>query len=168
MSITIKESQVKFNVLLNDLLEKIMNETNEGAMLECAKDMKAINIEYNAICRLATEIKKNKYYSRHIAFRVKKDKKAINMTEEEKMKSGEYLLCSCGRYIKKLTRFNRDTREHEILDAIDDEHLTTQVHYQGVRNRKYGGKHNPETNAQIEREIKLDSFIYKHISFIDE
>ena len=160
----IKESQLKFNALLNDLLEKIMIETNEGAMIECAKDMKNINTEFNAICRLATEIRKNKYYSRHIAPN-KKDKKTITMTEEEKMKSGKYLLCSCGRYIKRLTRYNRQSREVIITDSIDGEHLTTQVHYQGLRNRKYGGRNNPETNSQIEREIKLDSFIYRHLTY---
>ena len=99
IKMTIKESQVTFNQLLNNLLEKITAETNEGAMLECAKDMKNINKEFNDICSLAVQIRQNKYYSHHIAPRQKKDKKAINMTEEEKMKSGQYLLCSCGRYI---------------------------------------------------------------------
>jgi len=160
----IKESQNKFNGLLNDLLDKIAKETNEGAMLDCAKDMKAINKEFNAICQLATEIRKNKYYTRHIA-REKKDKQTITLTEEEKMKSGNYLLCSCGRYIKRLVKYNRDTKEYTPSDSIDDTHLTTQVHYQGLRNRKYGGKNNPETNTQIEREIKLDSFIYRHLTY---
>jgi len=150
-AITAKE---EMNNLMVEVFEMIENlNIKEGDYLLFAEKFKQMNMN---ICRLAeikTTIINNVYYRRYIKKKTTLQQKRL--TEEEKRIHPDYFQCNCGRFINK-------------KNANVEEHLQTQVHYQGRRNRKYANSHLCDTkiNECIDREVAIQSYIIKHLEII--
>jgi hypothetical protein len=76
------------------------------------------------------------------------------LTEAQKAKHEDYILCNCGCYIHK----------DEQLTHIKD----TLKHRQGIRNKKYSAKYknadDPKIDFEINREVLLQGFCITHYS----
>jgi hypothetical protein len=143
-----------------DQLHKIMVEmfgmiedmnTNEGQYLQFAEMFKQMNININRLAEMKTQLQQNYYYIHYVRPQTRiTTLRRKRLTEAQKAKHTDYMLCNCGRYIHK--------DEYET-------HLQTQVHYQGRRNRKYASKKPSEVQMKIEinREVVLQEYIIKHL-----
>ena len=121
----------------------------EGQYLQFAEMFKQMNININRLAEMKTQILENHYYTHYVRNR-NNTLRRKRLTEAEKAIHPSYNLCNCGRYIHK--------------DEQKD-HLQTQVHYQGRRNRKYASKQvsEEEIKFDINREVILQSFIINHL-----
>lgn len=150
------------NRIMIDLFDMVENMTlnqetfNEGKFLQVAELFKQMNINIERLQKIKNELVNNVYYQHRI-----RNKRVVpRLTEEQKLKHKDYGLCNCGRVVKIY-----NTKPKWI-----EEHLNSQVHYQGLRNRKYAGKHNADelANEDIKREIVIQAFIIKHLNTIEE
>ena len=150
-----KKPKERFQEILLEIFDLIEGQVPEGIYLQVADQLKQANTELNAltlatpqVITLVQEVRQN-YYYRHY---VQRNRKPPNprLTEALKAKSDKYQLCSCGRYI------------HKKKEYIE-EHLETQVHYQGIRNKKLSAK-KKSTNIEeeITREVVLSAFCLRH------
>jgi hypothetical protein len=119
----------------------------EGQYLQFADMFKQMNININRLSEMRTTIIENSYYRSRIRNTNVRRKK---LTEEEKRRHPSYSLCNCGRFVH-----NRQFIKH----------FETQVHYQGLRNRKYARVSGDEEhiNSLISREVALETFVIKHL-----
>lgn len=150
------------NRIMIDLFDMVENMTlnqetfSENKFLQVAELFKQMNINIDRLQRIKTELVNNVYYQREIRNRRQRGR----LTEAEKIKHKDYGLCNCGRMVKMNNTKPRWIREH----------LNSQVHYQGLRNRKYAGKHNADelANEDIKREIVIQAFIINHLNTIED
>ena len=142
---TPKEQFHELMVELFGMIENI-NGITEGEYLLVAEIMKKMNLNLNRLQQIQVIIQANPYYARYV-------KSPINytrLTEEDKRRRTDYKLCGCGRMIKD---------DDEILR----EHLNTQVHYQGIRNKTLAAKKkSADIEFEIKRQIALESFCVNH------
>jgi hypothetical protein len=119
----------------------------EGQYLQFADMFKQMNININRLSEIRTTIIENSYYRSHIRNTTVRRKR---LTEEEKRRHPDYSICNCGRLVHK----------NQFI-----KHYKTEVHYQGLRNRKYAriGGDEEQINTLILREIVLQTFIIKHL-----
>ena len=123
----------------------------EGQYLQFAEMFKQMNININRLAEMKTQIQTNQYYIQYVRPETRRNTlRRKRLTEAEKAKHPDYRLCNCGRYI------------HEDEHA---NHLQTQVHYQGRRNRKYALNRPSEEQMKMEinREVIMQEFIIKHL-----
>jgi hypothetical protein len=155
-STPVKTPKERFQDILLEIFDLIEGCVPEGVYLQVAEQLKQANAELNAlgnsaqqvrIIQLVSEARQNTYYRR---FHNRPQKERHHLTEAEKAIHPDYHLCSCGRYINQKNRF--------ILD-----HFKTQVHYQGLRNKRISAK-KATTNIddEIQREVCLTAFCIKH------
>ena len=125
----------------------------EGQYLQFADMFKSMNININRLSEIKTTLTTNRYYINYIRNSATR-RNIQRLTEDQKRIKINYELCNCGRYIAK----------NYLL-----KHYMSQVHYQGLRNRKYAHKKgSPEQiNQHISREVALQSFIIRHITKIE-
>ena len=150
-AITAKE---EMNNLMVEVFEMIENlNIKEGDYLLFAEKFKQMNMNVCRLAEIKTTIINNVYYRRYIKKKTTIQQKRL--TEEEKRIHPDYFQCNCGRFINK-------------KNANVEEHLQTQVHYQGRRNRKYANTHLSDTkiNECIDREVAIQSYIIKHLEII--
>ncbi len=123
----------------------------EGQYLQFADMFKQMNININRLSEMRTIIIENTYYRSHIRNVTVRRKR---LTEEEKRRHPDYSICNCGRFVHK----NQFVK-----------HYKTQVHYQGLRNRKYAkvSGNEEQINYLISREVALQTFIIKHLIKIE-
>ena len=123
----------------------------EGQYLQFADMFKNMNININRLVAMKDQIQQNVYYARYVRPASRQNTlRRKRLTEAEKARHEKYTLCNCGRYIHQ--------------DEQND-HLQTQVHYQGRRNRKYASKQVSEQQMHFEigREVVLQSHIIRHL-----
>jgi hypothetical protein len=153
---TPKESVHRIMLDLFDIVENMtLNEEtfSENKFLQVSDLFKQMNINIDRLQQLKTELHHNVYYRRVL------NRKTIHrLTEAQKLKHQDYGVCNCGRVIKMTKSKNSWIQDH----------LKSQVHYQGLRNRKYAGKHNADelANEDIKREIVIHAFIINHLKNI--
>ena len=139
------ELMVEMFAMIEDL------NTNEGQYLQFAEMFKQMNLNVNRLAEMKTAIQSNYYYIHYVRQNTRTTLRRKRLTEAQKAKHPDYLQCNCGRYIHNDEYTN---------------HLQTQVHYQGRRNRKYSagvGKTEDQMRTEIGREILLQDFIIKHL-----
>ena len=147
--VTAKE---EMNNLMVEVFEMIENlNIKEGDYLIFAEKFKQMNINIGRLAEIKTVIVENVYYRRYI--KRKTTVQQQRLTEEQKRRHEDYFQCNCGRFINK---------------NYEKEHLQTQVHYQGRRNRKYANTHLSDTkiNECIDREVAIQSYIIKHLETV--
>jgi hypothetical protein len=147
--VTAKE---EMNNLMVEVFEMIENlNIKEGDYLIFAEKFKQMNINIGRLAEIKTVIVENVYYRRYI--KRKTTVQQQRLTEEQKRRHPSYFQCNCGRFVHK---------------NYEKEHLQTQVHYQGRRNRKYANTHLSDTkiNECIDREVAIQSYIIKHLETI--
>jgi hypothetical protein len=147
--ITAKE---EMNNLMVEVFEMIENlNIKEGDYLLFAEKFKQMNMNIGRLAEIKTVIIQNVYYKRYIKRNTTIQQKRL--TEEEKRRHEDYGQCNCGRFIKK---------------QYAKEHLQTQVHYQGRRNRRYATTNLSDTkiNECIDREVAIQYYIIKHLDKI--
>lgn len=150
------------NRIMIDLFDMVENMTlnqetfSENKFLQVAELFKQMNINIDRLQQIKTELVNNVYYQQ----RIRNRRIVPRLTEAQKLKHEDYGLCNCGRMVKV-----RHTKPKWI-----EEHLNTQVHYQGLRNRKYAGKYNADelANEDIKREIVIQAFIINHLNRIED
>jgi len=122
--------------------------TNENQYLQFAEMFKQMNLNINRLAEMKQLIIQNIYYQRYVCKTTTTRRKRL--TEEQKRKDINYTACNCGRYIH--------------ID-FHKEHLKSQVHYQGRRNRKYSslGMKDDQVNKCINREVAIQAFIINHL-----
>nr|WPF46642.1 MAG: hypothetical protein [Lake Baikal virophage 8] len=148
-----KTEKQKFQELMVEIFLMIENlDIPEGDYLIFAEKFKQMNMNLDRMSQIKTLVINNSYYTRYVRPRTTTLRRK-RLTEAQKAKHSNYMQCNCGRYI--------------ALD-FEKEHLGTQVHYQGRRNIKYGGKNIPEekVKTEIQREVLLQEFIIKHLVFV--
>jgi hypothetical protein len=148
--VTAKE---EMNNLMVEVFEMIENlNIKEGDYLIFAEKFKQMNINIGRLAEIKTVIVENVYYRRYIKRNTTIQQKRL--TEEQKRRHEDYCQCNCGRFINKKNYVK--------------EHLQTQVHYQGRRNRRYANTHLSDTkiNECIDREVAIQSYIIKHLETI--
>lgn len=151
-----KKPKERFQEILLEIFELIEGQVPEGIYLQVANHLTDANRQLNAlttpspqIISLVQEVRQNYYYLNYV--QRERPKQHPRITEAEKAKSPDYQLCSCGRYISN--------KEHKWVD----EHLKTQVHYQGIRNKKLSAKKKSfNIEEEIKREVVLSAFCLKH------
>lgn len=125
---------------------------NEGQYLQFADMFKQMNINIGRLNEIQKVIIQNVYYQRYIKRTTTIKRKRL--TEAQKAKHEDYVLCSCGCYIHK----------DEQLTHIQD----TLKHRTGVRNKKYSSKYknpaDPQIDFEINREVLLQGFCISHYS----
>jgi len=157
----VKSPKERFQDILLEIFDLIEGSVPEGVYLQVAEQLKQANNELNAltipavpfgnvrIIQLVSEARQNTYYRR---FRNKPTKARHHLTEAQKAKHTDYHLCSCGRYI------------NHRKNTFVLEHLETQVHYQGLRNKKLSAKKaTTSIDDEIKREVCLTAFCLNHI-----
>jgi len=119
---------------------------NENDYLQFGELFKQMNINIDNLVNMKTELIQNTYYRNYIKNTVRRHR----LTENEKLKNENYIVCNCGRCVHK----------NEL-----QQHFKSQVHYQGRRNRKYAKtKLDDEIiNMCISREVVLQAFIINHL-----
>ena len=147
--VTAKEEMHNLMVEVFEMIENL--NIQEGDYLLFAEKFKQMNINVTRLAEIKTAIVENVYYRRYV-----KRKTTIQqhrLTEEQKRRHPDYRQCNCGRFINK---------------NYIKEHLQTQVHYQGRRNRKYATTNLSDTkiNECIDREVAIQSYIIKHLEKI--
>lgn len=148
MSANTKTPKEELHILMVEMFGMLEDmDIQEGQYLQFAEMFKSMNININRLVEMKSQIQQNQYYTRFIRNTTLRRKR---LTEAEKARHPSYNLCNCGRYIHKDEQKN---------------HLQTQVHYQGRRNRKYASKQVSEEQmkTEINREVILQSFIIKHL-----
>lgn len=151
-----KKPKERFQEILLEIFELIEGQVPDGIYLQVANHLTDANRQLNAftapapqIITLVQEVRQNYYYRNYV--QRERPKQNPRLTEAEKAKSPHHQLCSCGRYISN--------REQEWID----EHLETQVHYQGIRNKKLSAKKKSfNIEEEIRREVVLSAFCLKH------
>ena len=149
--VTAKE---EMNNLMVEVFEMIENlNIKEGDYLLFAEKFKQMNINVTRLAEIKTVIVENVYYRRYIKRKTTVQQKRL--TEEQKRRHEDYFQCNCGRFVNKNKNYEK-------------EHLQTQVHYQGRRNRRYANTHLSDTkiNECIDREVAIQSYIIKHLETI--
>lgn len=150
MSAKANTPKEELNILMVEMFGMLedMN-IQEGQYLQFAEMFKNMNININRLVEMKNEIQQNHYYTHFVRNR-NNTLRRKRLTEAEKAKHPKYNLCNCGRYI------HQDEQK---------DHLQTQVHYQGRRNRKYAAKQvsEEEIKFDINREVLIQSFIIKHL-----
>lgn len=142
----------EMNNLMVEVFEMIENlNIKEGDYLLFAEKFKQMNVNITRLAEIKTIIINNVYYRRYLKRTTTIQQKRL--TEEEKRRDPNYGQCNCGRFIKK---------------QYVKEHLQTQVHYQGRRNRRYATTNLNDTkiNECIDREVAIQSYIIKHLETI--
>jgi len=152
MSATVNTPKEELHTLMVEMFGMLedMN-IQEGQYLQFADMFKKMNVNVNRLAEMKTQIQQNVYYARYVRPASRQNTlRRKRLTEAEKAKHPKYNLCNCGRYI------HRDEQ---------NDHLQTQVHYQGRRNRKYASKQVSEEQMRVEinREVVLQSFIINHL-----
>lgn len=149
---TPKEEMTELMVEVFGMIEEL--DVSEGKYLQFADLFKQMNLKVERLTKIKETLQVNYYYQHYIRPSTKRTLKTKRLDEEQKRKSERYCLCNCGRYISK-----------DILK----EHLQTQVHYQGRRNKKYASKGLSEEAIKelINREIALQAFIIKHLEKVN-
>lgn len=143
-----KTPKQEFKDMMIEVFCMIENlQTTDGEYLKFADMFKKMNLDFDRLVEIRTQVIENNYYRRYVK---KTTKRRARLTEAEKLCSGDYFVCNCGRVAMSKGR--------SFL-----EHLRTKVHYTGVRNRKYGKETDETANFCIEREIKLQAFIIRHL-----
>lgn len=152
-----KKPKERFQEILLEIFDLIEGCVPEGIYLQVAEQLKNANTELNAltapepriqIIQLVQEARQNQYYRRYVG---KPTKERLHLTEADKAKSPDHFLCDCGRYIYKKK------------NAWIEDHLKTQVHYQGIRNKKLASKKKSfNIEEEIQREVALTAFCLRH------
>jgi hypothetical protein len=119
----------------------------EGKYLEFADKFKEMNINLGRLQQVQQIIIENVYYQRYVRNRPTINKKRL--TQAQKAKHPNYLLCSCGDYIHK------DEEANHIKNTLK--------HRTGLRNRKYASKQGANVDFEINREVLLHGFTIGHI-----
>lgn len=151
----VKTPKEELHDLMVDVFGMIENikDLPEGEYLQFAELFKRMNLNVNKLTQARNTIQLNSYYIRYIRPTTKTTLKRKRLTEAEKAsKPEEYHLCNCGRYIS-------------VEPSVLQEHLQTQVHYQGRRNKKYARTclTDDEIRVAIEREVLLQKWVIKHL-----
>jgi len=123
----------------------------EGQYLIFAEMFKNMNLNIDRLMQLRTQIQHNHYYTHYVRASSRTNTlRRKRLTEAEKSTSDTHILCNCGRYIST---------------SMQMEHLQTQVHYQGRRNRKCarGQPSGEEMDMAIKREVMMQAFIINHL-----
>lgn len=120
----------------------------EGKYLEFATKFKELNINLGRLQQVQQIIIQNVYYQRYVKKKTTINKKRL--TQAQKAKHPDYLLCSCGDYI------HRDEEANHIQNTLK--------HRTGLRNRKYASKkQSADVDFEINREVLLHGFAIGHI-----
>ncbi len=161
-----KKPKERFQEILLEIFNLIETCVPEGIYLEVAEQLKLANEELNElvepperirIVTLIQEVRTNRYYKQYVKNKNNDDKKTNQkLSDADKMKQPHiYTLCQCGRFYSHLNK-------QYIL-----EHLSTHVHYQCIRNKKYSAKKSStQIDNEVFREINLNSFCIKHLDKI--
>ena len=131
-------------------------EIQEGQYLQFAEMFKTMNFNIDRLMILRQAIQHNHYYTHYVRASTKNTTlRRKRLTEEQKSNSDTHILCNCGRYISK---------------SMQVEHLQTQVHYQGRRNRKYalGRQTEAEIESQIKREVAIQAMLIRRLEAMGE
>jgi len=154
-----KKPKERFQEILLEIFELIEGQVPEGIYLQVADHLTDANRQITAftappppplqVITLVQEVRQNYYYRNYV--RSQRPKQNPRLTEADKAKSADHQLCSCGRYISK------------VKQEWIDEHLETQVHYQGIRNKKLSSKKKSfDIEDEIKREVVLSAFCLRH------
>ena len=119
----------------------------EGKYLEFADKFKEMNINLGRLQQVQQIIIQNVYYQRYIRNKTTVNKKRLS--QAQKAKHPDYLLCRCGDYIHK------DEEANHIKNTLK--------HRTGLRNRKYASKQGANVDFEINREVLLHGFAIGHI-----
>jgi len=151
-------TQVKINAKaecltkMNAIFEMIgdIPDITTGAYVQIAELFKELGVNLDILVELNTEIKKNTYYQQHLSLVERKKRQALS--EDEKRKHKDWVLCECKQYIHKNSK-----KEHE----------ETQKHSQAMRNLNFTAK---KASHQIDKEVNthiaLTAFCIKHVENI--
>jgi|688.fasta_scaffold862386_1 hypothetical protein len=157
----------QFQNILHTIFDLIEDEVKEGVYLQVADQMKQANNLISAmteekqvrIITLIREARHNTYY-RHYYRNSRYHTGNSKLNEAEKAKSSDYYLCECGRYCHKKAEYIK-------------EHLETEVHRQGLRNKKHSALKSRKINDdikdginitdEINREVVVEGFCIKHL-----
>ena len=149
MSEAPKEQLHNLMVEMFGMLEEM--DMQEGKYLQFAEMFKQMNMNVNRLAEIKKAVQQNSYYVHHVRPSTQNNTlRRKRLTEAQKAVSDNYMQCNCGRYIAK---------------SMQEEHLKTQVHYQGRRNRKYALNRPTEEQIrfEIQREVLLQEHIIKHL-----
>jgi hypothetical protein len=162
----VKKPKERFLEILMTIFELIEETVPEGVYLQVAEQLKQANKELDKvvtpepqvrIVTLVQEARQNFYYRNYVT---RPKPLPPRLTEAMKAKDANYYLCRCGRFCH---------RKPEYIE----EHLETQVHYQGIRNKKLSALKAKKVEgeelkkidieAEIRREVVVEGFALRHL-----
>jgi RNA processing factor Prp31 len=145
------------------IIDDIAPNINDGQYLNLCNELKELyDFDFSELIKVRNIIVNNDYYRRHIRASVQRKSP---LTDAQKLAHKDYMVCDCGRIIKK--------------DYYDN-HIETQTHKRIIENDEVLSNCLPQNDRtiiklkvnkrplELQRKYRLEAFIIKHITKVQE